>query len=169
MFFHDAFISAATAQKSAMDFRMQRLDPAIHDFGKTGLVGYLDGFDVRLAKLSRRAAGGQDFHTQVGKAFDEGDQVALVRDTDERASHFEHLVNQRIGSEFFPQGSTVYSENACGLALIAVRIVHDGLEQRALDFAEHEVVKIPRTIPVETRKVILQRVLCVFAKWFFAF
>jgi hypothetical protein len=50
--------------------------------------------------------------------------------------------------------------------LIALRIVHHGLEQRFFYLTEYEVVEIARAIPVERREIAAQRVFCVLAERF---
>jgi hypothetical protein len=95
---HDAFVDPAAAEQATVNCRMQGLDPAVHDLGEARLVGDLSGLDASFAQLFCGAARGQYFSAEFGQAFDKGDQVALVRDTDERASDFEHLSNQRVGA-----------------------------------------------------------------------
>ena len=48
-------IIVAARQKAAMDFRMKRLHPAIHDFGKACNLGNVRDLQPCFAKASRRA------------------------------------------------------------------------------------------------------------------
>ena len=78
-------------------------------------------------------------------------------------------MDQRVGTEFLTQCAPVDAENTCGLTLIAVCEVEDGLEQRAFDFSDDEVVQVSRTITIERGEIVLERVFSVFAEWFLAF
>ena len=53
--------------------------------------------------------------------------------------------------------------------MIAVGIVHNGFEQRALDLANDQVVKIAGAIPIEILEVLLECVFSVLVKRFTAF
>ena len=86
----DGVVLPAAPEQPSMDLRVQRLDPPVHDFREAGLLRHVDGVDSGLPKLSGGAAGGEYFCAECREALDEWDQVALVRDTDERASDFEH-------------------------------------------------------------------------------
>ena len=57
MLFHDGFINAASTQKSAVDFRVQSFDPAIHYFRKSGVLRNLCHFDAILRQQGSGTAG----------------------------------------------------------------------------------------------------------------
>ena len=59
-----------------------------------------------------------------------------------------YLSDKRIDPEFLAQGASVQSKNAGGLALIALCVVHDSLEQWPFHFTDNEIVLVPRTIAV---------------------
>ena len=69
-----------------MDHRVQRLDAPVHDFREACLFRYLDDFEARLAELPAGAAGREYFDAEFGKPLYKRNEVALVGDTDERAS-----------------------------------------------------------------------------------
>ena len=78
---HRRLVAGVTApgEQAAVDFRMQRLDPAVHDFGKTRMVGDLDHGHAGLAQGFRRTAGGQDFDAGCGQRGAEFGEPRLVR------------------------------------------------------------------------------------------
>ena len=65
-------------QQPAMDHRVQRLDPAIHHFGKTGEVRHVLHRKPGIAQRLGRAAGGDQFHAQPRQALPQFNQAALV-------------------------------------------------------------------------------------------
>jgi len=78
------------------------------------------------------------------------------------------LLDQAIGLEFFTQRTAIDAENAGSLALVAIGVIHDDLEQRPLHFAQDEIVKVTRPVTVQAGEVIVERVFGVFAKRLFA-
>ena len=54
----DMFVVVAQRKKAAVDHRVQCLDPAVHHFGETGIVGDVDDGDAGAAKAkaARRPA-----------------------------------------------------------------------------------------------------------------
>lgn len=79
------------------------------------------------------------------------------------------LLNKRISSEFLSQGTAVHAENAGRLALVALRVIHHGLEQWPFYFADNEVVQIARAVAVQRCEVLIECVFSVFAKRLLAF
>ena len=67
---HDALLGdgghvgrvVAAAEDAAVDFGVQRLDPAVHHLGKAGVGGHLAHGDAGLFQVSPGAAAGEDFH-----------------------------------------------------------------------------------------------------------
>ena len=78
------------------------------------------------------------------------------------------LLNKQISSEFLSQGAAVDAENAGSLALVALRVIHDRLEQGPLNFADDEIVQIAGPVAVHRCEILIERVFSVFAKRFFA-
>lgn len=74
-------------------------------------------------------------------------------------------MNQRVGPEFLAQRAPIDAQDAGSLALIAVRIVEHGLEQRPLDFTDDEVVQIPRPVAVQVFEIFIERVFGVLVQW----
>ena len=66
-------VIVAPREEAAMDFRMQGLDPPVHDLGKAGHIRHVGNRDPGLAKASCRSACGQDFEACPDEAFGEGD------------------------------------------------------------------------------------------------
>ena len=68
----------ATRENPAMDRRMKRLDPAVHDFRKTCHLRDVGHGKPGIAKRARRAAGRQNLISVRGKTPGEFDQSRLV-------------------------------------------------------------------------------------------
>ena len=77
VFFHHRIVCAAAAQQTAMNLRVQRLDAAIHDFGKAGLVTDLDDVDACVTQCAAGATGGENFNAKLGKAAANGIRPCL--------------------------------------------------------------------------------------------
>ncbi len=75
---HHGIIDSAAAQQSAVNLRMQRLDAAIHDLGKSRVARYLADWKAALREQARGASGGQDLHLARRQCARELDQTALV-------------------------------------------------------------------------------------------
>jgi hypothetical protein len=73
------------------------------------------------------------------------------------------LLNEQISSEFLAQGTSVDAKNAGSLALVALREIHDGLEQWPFNLADDKIVQIARPVPVQCRKVLIECIFSVFA------
>ena len=65
-------------QQPAMDVRMQRLHPTIHDLGKAGDLGNIGNRKPGVAKRGRGATGRQDLEPLRGEAGGEGNKAGLV-------------------------------------------------------------------------------------------
>ena len=78
------------AEQSAVDLGVQGLDPAVEHLGEAGELGdILDG-QTGVSQQLGGAARGEDLDAELGEAGYERDQVALVRNADERTSYVEH-------------------------------------------------------------------------------
>ena len=78
------------------------------------------------------------------------------------------LLNEQISSEFFTQGTSIDAQNAGSLALVALREIHDGLEQWPFNLADNKIIQIAGPVPVQSRKILIERIFSVFAKRFLA-
>ena len=68
----------ADRQQAAVHFRMQRLDAAVHHFGKAGQFGDVDHLQPGLFQRLGGAAGGDEFDAVTGKRRGEFGQAGLV-------------------------------------------------------------------------------------------
>src|SRR5690606_1206799 len=78
------------------------------------------------------------------------------------------LLDQGITLELLAQSPPVDPQDAGRLALVSLRVLHHGLEQGLLHFPENELVKIPRTIPVQAGEITIESFFRMFAQGFFA-
>ena len=69
-----------------MDFRVKRLDPPVHDFGKAGNLGDISDINVGFAQGFRGAARRQDLEACGGKAAGKLDQSGLVGNGKQRTA-----------------------------------------------------------------------------------
>ena len=83
---HDGVVDAAPAEQSAVDLRMQRLDAAVHDFGKTGDGRHIGDLDAVGAQHLRRAAGREQRDAATRELTRELEQAFLVRDAEQCAA-----------------------------------------------------------------------------------
>ena len=74
------------------------------------------------------------------------------------------LLQQGIGLELLAQRAAINAEDTGCLALVAVRIIHHGLEQRSLDLANDQVVQIARAVAVERGEIGRECVFGVFTE-----
>lgn len=72
------FRIVTNGQQPTMDHRVQRLDPAIHHFGKTGEIRHVFHGKPGIPQRLGRAAGGYQFHAQPRQALPQFNQAALV-------------------------------------------------------------------------------------------
>src|SRR5882762_2153564 len=66
--------------------------------------------------------------------------------------------------QFLAQGAAVDAENACGAALVALRVVEHDSKQRLLDLAQHQVVEMGGPLTVQAGEVIAQGALGMIAQ-----
>src|SRR3984893_12234580 len=66
--------------------------------------------------------------------------------------------------QFLAQGAAVDAENACGGALVALRVIEHDAKQRLLDLAQHQVVEMGRPLTVQAGGVIAQGALGMIAE-----
>lgn len=92
VFFHlgDVFVQIAPAQNTAVDFRMQGFHAAVEHFGETGVVGNFNHGNARIGKQLRRAAGREDFDTELGQGLGKFDCARLVGQADQGAFDGRH-------------------------------------------------------------------------------
>jgi hypothetical protein len=57
MLLHDRVILSAATEQSTVDFRVQGLDPPVHDFGKAGMLRHFFDGDAGIGEQSGGAAG----------------------------------------------------------------------------------------------------------------
>ena len=76
----------AQGQQPAVDRWVQRLDPAVHHFGKARHIGHVHHRQPRLAQRLRAAAGGQDLDPPGVQLAGKVDQPGLVGNGNQRAS-----------------------------------------------------------------------------------
>jgi hypothetical protein len=65
-------------------------------------------------------------------------------------------IQKAIVLEFLPQCCSIDAEKLSGLALIALGVIHDRLEQWLLDFAEHEIIKATGLMAIQVSEISLQ-------------
>ncbi|CWP79485.1 Uncharacterised protein [Neisseria meningitidis] len=85
VFFHlgNVFVQIAPTQNTAVDFRMQRFHAAVEHFGEAGIVGDFNHGNARIGKQFRRAAGGEDFDTELVQSLGKFDRACLVGQADQ--------------------------------------------------------------------------------------
>ena len=89
-------IVGADRQQAAMDFRMQRLDAAVHHFGKSGEIGDVAHRKPGCGERLGGAAGRNELDAVSRKRAGEIDEPGLVRHREKGAAH----VAQLVGHEF---------------------------------------------------------------------
>ena len=77
------FRMVAQGQQSPVNFRMQRLQPAVHHFRKTGIVRNIRYFEAAIPNLRRRSPGGENFDIKIGQSFGKRGDAGLVGDADQ--------------------------------------------------------------------------------------
>ena len=79
---HHRLVDAPPAQEAAVNFRMQRLDAAAHDFREAGVLGhFLDGNAVTHQEIGG-AAGRQQLDAALPQLARELDDAGLVGDAE---------------------------------------------------------------------------------------
>lgn len=68
-----------------MNFRMQGFHAAVEHFGETGIVGDFNHGNARTGKQLRRAAGGEDFDTELVQVLGKFNRACLVGQADQGA------------------------------------------------------------------------------------
>ena len=77
----------APREKSAVDYRVQGLDPAVEHFGEAGKVFDPDDGESGLFERARGAARGENFDAVARESGGEGDDSGLVRHRKQSARH----------------------------------------------------------------------------------
>ncbi len=75
----------AAMQNASMNFRMQRLDPAVEHFREAGEFGDVFNGDAGIAQQLGRASGGDEFDAEAGELAREVDEAGLVGDAKDGA------------------------------------------------------------------------------------
>jgi hypothetical protein len=86
VFGHHRIVHAPATQQPAMDFRVQRLDAAVHDLGKTGVGRDFGDRQPGLLERLVSAAGGEQFYLQGGERLGEFEETGLVGDRQQGAT-----------------------------------------------------------------------------------
>ena len=73
------------AEDAAVDLGMERFQPAVHHFGKAGVLGDVADGDAFALQVFAGAAGAEDFHAGGGQSAGEIGQPQLVADADQGA------------------------------------------------------------------------------------
>ncbi len=82
----------ADVQNAAMDFGMQRLDPAIHHFREAGKLGDVFHGNAGFTQQLGRASGRNQFDVEGGKFLGKIDQAGFVSNAQNCALDFRHDV-----------------------------------------------------------------------------
>ena len=98
------------AEDSAVDLRMEGFQPAVHHFGKAGVLGHVADGDALAFQVFSGAAGAEDFHAGGGQSAGEAGQPQLVADADQgtlnaRRIHMAPIENKTL----IPKGLRVLS------------------------------------------------------------
>ena len=92
----------AQEEQSAVDFGVQRLDPAVHHLGEAGDVGNIGDGEAGVAQGLGGAAGGDEFVAGLGEGLGEIDEAGFIGDGEEGA--FGHgSVGKKLGSQNGPR------------------------------------------------------------------
>lgn len=79
------------------------------------------------------------------------------------------LFYEQVSPEFLSQGTAIDAEYAGSLALVALRVIHDGFEQGPFNLADNQVVQVTRPVAVQVREVLIERIFRMLAEGFLAF
>ena len=92
MFFHlgDMFRIVPQRQDTAVNFRMEGLDPAIHHFRKAGQLGDVFDRNIIVAQQRRGAAGGNQFDAHGREGAGKLDNALFVGNADEGSFNLAH-------------------------------------------------------------------------------
>ncbi len=85
MLLHHGGVDIRAAEQAAVDFRMQGLDPAVHDFRKAGDPADLGHVEAGIAQRPRGAAGGNQLGPARAQRPRQIDQPGFVGDAEQRA------------------------------------------------------------------------------------
>jgi hypothetical protein len=84
---HDRVVDIASAEQTAVNLRMQRLDAAIHDFGKARVAGNLRDRHAGALEQRRGAAGGEHCYAALVQRLRELEETVFVRNAEQRAAN----------------------------------------------------------------------------------
>ena len=75
-------------------FGMQRLDAAVHHFGKAGDVADVDHRQARVGQRLGRAAGRDELEATVGQRLAKRNQAGFIRNTQNRTPHRNYALRE---------------------------------------------------------------------------
>ncbi len=115
---HRRVVSAAARQNAAVNLRMQRLHPAVHQFRKPGVVSHFARGDAGFRQRAMRIAGRKDLDAVRDERGREFDDARLVGNADERPpnrtplrlSVMASLFQQAVPHELFAQRAAAEPE-----------------------------------------------------------
>ncbi len=180
---HDAVILATPAEDTAMDFRVQGLDPAIHHFRKAGVIRHFNGRNTVFTQQPERASGGENFHAETAQGPGKLKNTGFVGNADQGPANGKagelvgHIRSIRVGYceiqdgrqprawreseqvvllEFFAQGPPVQPQQFGGAGLVAPDMGHDGLQKGRFNFRQDHLVNIGHFRALQMGKIIAQ-------------
>src|SRR5690606_24430989 len=83
--------TVAPRQQTAVDFRVQRFDPTVEDFGGAGVLRDLGDFDTGVGKQACRTSCREDTHAAAGKGLRKVDDARFVGHRYESGLDFHEL------------------------------------------------------------------------------
>ena len=86
VFGHQRIVAAAAPEQRAVNLRMQRLDPPVHNLGKARVRGDFGNAQTRVHQPAISASRREQFDALLRQGRGEFDDSALVRDTQQRAA-----------------------------------------------------------------------------------
>ena len=161
---HDGLVDAAPAEQPAVDLRVQRLDPPVHDLGKAGVAARPRAPAMPASRSSRGgAAGGQQLDAARGAARGPARPAPVLSETESSARRTGSGMASGLDGaaasagraassgaaksellELLAQRAAVDAENPRGTALVAFGVVEHRAEQRLFDLAQHQIIEVRR-------------------------
>ena len=97
----------ADAEQAAMHRRMQRLDPAVHHFGKAGEIADVEHLEPGIAQRLAGAAGRNELDAVAGERAGEFDEPGFVGDGNEGARRAAQVFGHGFSSVMLRAGGAV--------------------------------------------------------------
>ena len=95
---HNLLINPSPSQNGAVDFRVQGLYPAIHDFREFRIIRYCRDIYIIFHKLAGGPAGRQDFNLKVGQTTAQAHDSPFVGNTNQSPGDRIRFHRQFIGN-----------------------------------------------------------------------